>query len=228
MISIFESSPLILILTSILTGLIMAFAVQTVVSQWSLKKRKRKAREYLALRVAVLLEDFSRQCLEKIHARDINDMTDDQPVPGLRDLPELDEFPEPGSWHLLDGDLANRILTFRNTVKTAGLRLQGAFIEDQLGVNDLFVEECGICGADAFELARSLRVRHGLKTYKPPYDYPAMLAHRALTARVNSELGDNEHAQVIELGSSKLRSAELPVLPIGKSQDEAGKRRALG
>ena len=213
-----ESSPFLIILTALMTGLILALLVMTGWRIWRSSRLRKKQRQYLALRVAVSLEDYARQCMEAIHDVELHTATNGEiGQPGLG-MPALAEYPSDAPWDLFDSEVANRILSFRNTVRSASLRVQSSLLDNRTMVTGFFFEECGICGADAFELARSLRARHGLNPFRPSYDYPGMLAHRAVTARAKNDSGEN--GQVIKLDTAPFVARaddELPAIPIKRA-----------
>lgn len=223
--SLIESQPFLLFSAALLAGLVLATVAQTGFKVWLLNRRQIKDREYLALRTAIILEDFSRQCMEAIQDCEIYEATGGEIGTVGMSLPGLAEYPSEASWDLFDSEIANRTLSFRNTVRSASLRIQASLLENRSAMMGLFFEECGICGADAFELARTLRARHGVKGYTPSYDYPAMLAHRAVTARAQND--QSEDAQIIRLKSKPDYSdgEDLPSLPLGQSSKTASARK---
>ena len=182
-------------------GALAAALVNAGASVRRTRENRRGRLAHLGLRVAVQLERFSQACYSAIHECEVFEETGGAIGRRGRRLPELAEYPDGEGWLDLEPELADRLLTFRNALATANLRVRAATHDDVEAGQSIFVEECGVCGADAWDLAQSVRRRCGLKLYSPPYDFPRMLTQRALLARATGEIKEGGPASVLTLPS---------------------------
>ncbi len=125
---------------------------------WTNKSRKNSEATYLAMRLAVILEEFVVKCVYKSWHDEA----------GLNQgfveldygLPPLSSYPQDSDWKSLNLKLAGRVLSFQNeiTAAAASCQFQGMCEGNKIASAD----ETIVAGVNAWKLAQSLRKRYNL------------------------------------------------------------------
>lgn len=159
-----------IVTTALSTGVATALFNQGIA--WWRETRKdnsaieREAR-YLAIRLAVLLEDFAIVCADAISDQELHRSSEGAAGRPHGVLPELPPYPE-GDWRVLDPEFLGRCLTLRNELKLSDGQIN--FWED-VGERDCipqeFDEQAGKCGYRAWVLASDLRGHYRLAAFDP-------------------------------------------------------------
>ncbi len=125
---------------------------------WTNKKRKKSEAAYLAMRLAVILEEFVVKCVYKSWH---DEAALSQGFIELDySLPPLSSYPQDSDWKSLDPKLAGRVLSFQNEIKdaAASCQFQGMCEGNKIASAD----ETIVAGVNAWKLAQSLRKKCNL------------------------------------------------------------------
>lgn len=132
------------------------------------RERKKLGRDakYLAIRLAVILEQFAIECAERIAAMEMYQSSKGGAGSLFGKLPELPAYPEEAKWEALDANLLARALTLKNELPLSDRAI--AFWEDidRTSIPAECAQQCGKCGYMAWELAVAIRAKYGF----PPFD----------------------------------------------------------
>lgn len=160
------------------------------------KSMERDAR-YLAVRVAVILEQFAMQCSEQVSDHEMHQNSSGhagQLNPGIPDLPP---YPDEAEWKTLEPNLLADALSFRNQCSQAKAAIAYCYNIDS-GPDSSAIDEanvqCGACGYVAWQIAENMRRRYKL----PPFDSVIGAntgdllrpLYNALRLRINSYAGN--------------------------------------
>jgi hypothetical protein len=126
---------------------------------------KRDAR-YLAIRLAVMLEEFAIKCADRIGDNDLYRQTKGSVGTKWDSIPELPPYPDEADWRSLAPGLLSRVLTLRNalSLKGGGVVSGADWGNYSAAACD---SKCGKGGFVAWTLARDLRAHYGLKPFDP-------------------------------------------------------------
>jgi hypothetical protein len=137
-------------------------------------KRKSEA-SYLALRLAAILEGYAYDCASFIVDNANAEQGPNDELPSWKvKLPELPPFPEEKeAWHSFDLKLAARVLDIRNHLAGSQgvLNATSSEFETLPYLGDALNEHAGARGHEAWALAKDLRSRYGLPSFKPVWDF---------------------------------------------------------
>lgn len=169
--------------TSIATA-ILNHLVDALRAAW----KGRRSAVYLALRVAVQLENFADECADRAAHNDYHNHGHGHVTGGYVTLPEFPTYPEDGEgWRALKVGLAARALSLPNLVRSSQNYIREIqHISGGEGGERQCEEECVLRGYDAWELARDLRRRWGgyaLGEFVPVSDFPIWLKKEAAAIR---------------------------------------------
>jgi hypothetical protein len=127
------------------------------------------ARTYLAMRLAVILEAFAIDCSSLINKNNRSESGDDDEGP-CGNLPSLGEYPTDANWIVLDSNLANRALSFRNDLAVSDETIEFRWNMENAVQSDACNDEAAKRGIQAWDLAVELRKKYDLPPYSPGYD----------------------------------------------------------
>ena len=152
------------------TGLATAIFNQTI--GWLRDARHERlvqARDacYLAIRLAVLLEQFGIACAVRISDQDLYGRHGGLVGASFGALPDLPPFPDEEDWKALHPDLLARVLTLRNELLLCGRAIALLANVYPEGVLDESTQQCGKAGHIAMVLAGDLRRHYHLPTFDP-------------------------------------------------------------
>lgn len=166
--------------TSIFTA-ILNHLVDGLRAAW----KGRRSAVYLALRVAVQLENFADECADRAAHNDYHNHGPGHATGGYVTLPEFPTYPDDADgWRGLKVGLAARVLSLPNLVKSSQ-----NYIREIMDINggesgeSLCEEECVLRGNDAWELAQDLRRGYSLGEFVPATDFPKWLKADAADIR---------------------------------------------
>ncbi len=152
------------------TGVVTAIANQGIA--WFREVRKesgtttRDAR-YLALRIAVMLEQFSISCADAISENDMYQQSEGYAGRPHGKLPSLSEYPTDADWRSLDPSLAAQIISFRNELLLSDQTIEFWWDVDRETVRGACDEQAGKSGYRAWLIASQLRGRYRLPSFDP-------------------------------------------------------------
>jgi len=166
-----------------IVGTLIGVALGAFISQgtpWLRERLSQKKRAaYLAMRLAVILERFAIDCESLISENERSQIGDDKEGP-RGDLPNLEEYPEETNWETLQSDLAHRSLALRNDIASSRDTMYFRWQMEDESKSDACNDEAAIRGAQAWELAISIRRQYNLPAYSPGYDVGGALKKRLL------------------------------------------------
>lgn len=126
---------------------------------WANKRRKNSEATYLAMRLAIILEEFVIKCVYRAWHDDA-DLTEGANELNY-DLPTLADYPQESDWKSLDPTLAGRVLSFPNEIISAGMSCQFQGVRE--GNKIASQDETIAAGINAWRLAQALRKKYHLK-----------------------------------------------------------------
>jgi hypothetical protein len=127
---------------------------------------------YLAMRVAVTLDEFAIECAKSI--RDNQIYIESMGHAGTRHgkLPPLSEYPTDADWKALDPSLSTRALSFCNELRLSE-GIIGLWWDIEPGDQGILMNTCdgqaGKCGYRAWQLAADMRRHYGLPEFEPEH-----------------------------------------------------------
>jgi len=159
-------------LGTVIAAFLGAFAAPFVNSFLNGRREKQsRGREakYLAIGVAVILEEFSSHCAEYVSDQDIYSKSEGSFGTAHGTLPDLKPYPEGANWKVFDLNLLGRVLSFPNELKYSQ-RLISWFGEncDYPATQECY-RECGRCGYVAWKLAKDIRQEYGFPAIDETY-----------------------------------------------------------
>jgi hypothetical protein len=139
-------------------GSVVTFFLGWLREWWTNKSQKKSEAAYLAMRLAVILEEFVIKCVYKSW-HDEADLNRGFVEIGYS-LPPLSSYPHDADWKSLDPKLAGRVLSFQNeiTAAAASCEFQGRCEGNEVASAD----ETIVAGVNAWKLAQSLRKKYNL------------------------------------------------------------------
>jgi hypothetical protein len=122
---------------------------------------------YLALRVAVILEQFAIMCADVIGDNVLYRDSDGHAGKSHGSLPPLGEYPTDADWKSVDPAFSARALALRNEIFLSDGAIAFVWEVDHDTVQGACNEHAGKCGYRAWQLAVDLRKRYGLPEFDP-------------------------------------------------------------
>jgi hypothetical protein len=177
-------------------------AMTGILSVYRDTRHRKSQAAYMAMRLAVTLEAYAYACSEFIAENATMQAPPDQEFPDWNtSLPELSAYPDdPDGWRAIDRKLAGRSLNFRNRI----LGSQGLigttweYATDDL--EDTLSEQAAARGLEAWELASTLRSKHGVEQAEPVSDFVEWLQTVLAKAKAAKEdRADRQHEFLQEL-----------------------------
>jgi hypothetical protein len=171
-----------LVLGSGVVSSALNLAVNGYVSHRRDRREAGKARAYSALRIAVNLEEFASKCGEILDASN----TRGEPYGGPDQLPPIPAFSPDIDWRELDVGLASRALSLDALVRVVNNGLSNSrFVFGAETAEAECTDFCAELGWDAWHLAQTLRVAHGveLPAERLPWNFPSFLRKQATSVR---------------------------------------------
>lgn len=132
--------------------------VQGAISLYRDRRDKRLQAAYIAMRVAVILEEFVVKCVHRAwhDQADLNEGA----IELSYELPTLSQYPQESDWKSLDPKLAGRALSFPNELTSANMSCQ--FQGTREGNKTASATETVDAGVRAWVLAQDLRRKYRL------------------------------------------------------------------
>ncbi len=158
---------------------------------WREKRKSRRQGQYLALRLAIILERYASECSDLVSRIDAAFETNGDPSTFPTDLPPAPGYPEDDEgWRVLDSSLAHRVLALVVERNAA----QAAVTEDWMYCGPTSAPfECSrlaaILGLEAWDTAVALRQRYKLPPYMARFPF-----HKSLFMRVRKDERDRAQA----------------------------------
>ena len=151
----------------LLSGLVTAI-LNIAWDAWTKSSEDKRSATYLAIRLAVILEQFAMDSADRITDQDLYDQTQGNAGASPSALPELEPFPGDQSWSTLPLDLLARVLTFPNERRLRSVAL-ASWMELSGGVDfpEEYKRQCGTTGYRAWALAHDLRKQYRLHPFDP-------------------------------------------------------------
>lgn len=125
---------------------------------WINKNRKKSEATYLAMRLAVILEEFAVKCAYTMQHGEAD--YKEGAVEFSYNLPTLAPYPQESDWKSLDHKLAAQIMSFPNEISAAEMSCE--FQRRHEGYLFGSSDETIVAGAKACRLAQSLRKKYSL------------------------------------------------------------------
>lgn len=155
---------------AVTTGVLTAAVNQLLVwwrEQHTEQNRQRSDASYLGLRIAVILEKFAIDCVDRIGDNQMHRDSGGHAGRSYTTLPELPEYPDDLAWKSIDQDLAARALTFRNELTLSDSYLSFSWDVEPEDAPHACSLQCGRCGHLAWEVAVEIRKRYSLPAFEP-------------------------------------------------------------
>jgi hypothetical protein len=154
------------------TGLVTALFTQMI--GWFRDFRKERSEQvrsatYLALRVSVILEQFSLNCAHALDEIETHDSSGGTAGQKHRKLPTLEAFPTDLDWKSLAPRLASRVLTMQNELELAARQIRTVWdvTADEDAADEACGDAIGVSGFRAWDLAKNLRRDYRLPIFDP-------------------------------------------------------------
>jgi hypothetical protein len=136
---------------------------------WRESQRDRASTErdarYLAIRLAVMLEEYAIRCADQIADNDMFRGAEGYAGKRWGSLPDLPPYPDEDDWRALGPDLLSRVLTFRNERTLGDNKIEFWSDIDPECIPQECDQQCGRSGYAAWMLARDMRTRYGLDAF---------------------------------------------------------------
>ncbi len=132
------------------------------------KQDRNRDATYLAIRVAVILEQFATDCAMQL--ADLDAFKSSRGAIGNEywKLPTLPAYPEELSWGAIDSKMCERMLSFTTEVRIGQSFLVGLSEFEPTEVPIHCGEKCAVLGFRAWILARDLRARYRVRPFELP------------------------------------------------------------
>ena len=121
---------------------------------------------YLAIRLAVMLEEYAINCADRIGDNDMHRQSGGHAGKRWGALPELQPYPNEDDWKALAPDLLSRVLTLRIQLSLANNAIAFWMDIDPECIPQECDQQCGRTGYAAWTLARDMRSRYRLGTFE--------------------------------------------------------------
>jgi len=147
--------------------------------------QRKKQATYMAMRLAVTLENFAWACANLIQDNHNAQTLADEEYPEWDvSLPVLPPYPDDDDgWRSLDRKLAGRCLVFRNRLQESDSIIRTTI--DLLDGEDTKIaidEAAAKRGLEAWDIAVALRQKHRIEDDKPEWNYVELLKLTAVAA----------------------------------------------
>lgn len=129
-------------------------------------KEKRGA-TYLALRIAVALEQFAISCADQIGENDVHEESHGHAGTAYVGLPKNPEYPTDADWKALIGTLAARALGLTNEIHMGARALAFSLDNDPENATSDCSDRCAVLGLRALTLATELRSEYRIRRFDP-------------------------------------------------------------
>jgi hypothetical protein len=133
---------------------------------WSKRSENQRSATYLAIRLAVILEQFAIDCADRIADQDLHDNSLGHAGAVASELPKLEAFPDEQSWNALNPALLARVLSFPNTCRLSNLAISAWYAFSPEDVPEEGRRQCGKTGQMAWVLACDLRKQYRLQPFQ--------------------------------------------------------------
>jgi hypothetical protein len=164
-------------------------AVQVLMPVYRERRMRRKHAVYMAMRLAVLMENFAWAC-----ANFIEDNHDVRILPGAEypawetALPELPAYPEDiDGWRALAPKLAVRVFGLRNKLHQSQSTIRNATDGNKSEFGCVLDEQAAARGLEAWRVAVDLRKNYGIEPIELEWDFPDYLRRAFDTAAKERE-----------------------------------------
>jgi hypothetical protein len=148
-------------------------AVVTHAGTWLRETSKDKAvrereAKYLALRLAVILEQFSFSCAGLLSDNKLARRSRGHSGTQRNIIPDLKEYPMDADWKSIDATLAERTLSFVNEVNISNDNINSfhQILNDE-EIIDMCNQFCGLLGVRAWDIACDLRRVNKIRLWIP-------------------------------------------------------------
>lgn len=124
--------------------------------------------QYLAVRVAVILEKFAITCAGTLTQNALNEESGGHVGMWKNEPPPFPDYPRDIDWKYLEPNLSIRALSLANEIQLSNNTIETAFVvlpDDEIG--DVCNQEIGKCGYRAWIIAKELRLKYSLPTFAP-------------------------------------------------------------
>jgi hypothetical protein len=167
------------------TGVITVLLNQGIgwLREWRASAETKKVNAgYLAIRVAVMLEEYADACATVVGDIYKYDLSRGNAGQHTTVLPMMPEYPDDDeSWRTMDPGLMERCLSFPGKVAASQRAVHdfAEFASNEEEVSQRCLEKSCARGLEAWHLAADLRKRFGFPSHSPIYDYVGFLRERA-------------------------------------------------
>jgi hypothetical protein len=151
--------------------------VQALLPIFRERRLRRKQAAYMAMRLAVVLENFAWACADLIQDNHNARTPDDDKYPAREiALPELLAYPEDiDGWRAIAPKLATRVFGLRNKLHETKSTLRNITEFNNTELGWMLDEQAASRGLNAWRIAVDLRRTHGIEPVEIEWDYPDYL-----------------------------------------------------
>jgi hypothetical protein len=158
--------------------------VQVLMPIYRDRRMRRKHAAYMAMRLAVMMENFAWSCANFIQDNHNARTPPDEEYPAWEiALPELVDYPEDvDGWRALAPKLAGRILGLKNKLHESKSTIRNIVVFNKAELGWVLDEQAASRGLEAWRAAVNLRKAHGIEPIELEWDYPDYLQRALDTA----------------------------------------------
>jgi hypothetical protein len=158
--------------------------VQALMPIYRERRMRRKQAAYMAMRLAVVMENYAWACANFIQDNH-NPRTPADAEPPAREtaLPELLPYPEDvDGWRAIAPKLAGRVFGLRNKLHESQSAIRNIIELNNVELGRVLDEKAASRGLEAWRMAVDLRKTHGIEPVELEWDYPGYLQSALDTA----------------------------------------------
>jgi hypothetical protein len=147
-------------------------------------RMRRKHAAYMAMRLAVTMENFAWSCANFIqNNHDARTLADEEYPAWEIALPELVDYPEDiDGWRALAPKLAGRIFAMKNKLHQSKSVIRNIIESNKAELGWILDEQAASRGLEAWRIAVDLRKTYGIEPVDLEWDYPGYLQSTLDTA----------------------------------------------
>ena len=163
--------------------------VQLLMPVYRDRRMRRRHAAYMAMRLAVVLENFAWACASFIQVNhDARTPADDQHPAWEIALPVPLAYPEDvDGWRAVAPNLAARVFGLANKLNESKSAIRNTIESNKGDLGRILDEQAAVRGLEAWNLATELRKTYGIEPVQLEWDYPNYLKHAFDMVRNNVE-----------------------------------------
>lgn len=183
----------------IMVGAGLGTAAVQAIAKYLTERRSKKAKaDFLALQIAIVLENFADRCADLVHENRYTYQAPDHEFPDWSILlPEIDIYPDDvDGWRSLEQNLVGRCLNLRYDRDAAQRNLNEIVNHVPHETEEYVALAAEKVGVAALKLAGKLRSGHGVMASQLDTDAEDRLTGRANWARAEIEKREKRQASI--------------------------------